>query len=252
VEFQALDQGGNQISYSEWNAVVRTYATCQILNALGTVFFNVTQTYDYVPPTMSFSWVNNGFLGTEFLSRDKQAKGSLWWGESLMSNYWAYSTRLMQDIRVNMTTAGRLGIRKGFIYFTPTGPPTDVVNLDFLNPDYRFIVDMGGGNFDVIAPGSALKNATIGQLEQKKIYPNIWIPVDTLAKSAYSTVLADLGQTNKPNILTNTTALEYFTANFTAMKKHMANAEPGPERDPFDAQQRSTTGPLRVLPSVIS
>lgn len=252
VEFQSLDQGGNQISYSEWNAIVRTYATCRILNALGTVFFNVTQTYNYVPSTISFSWVNKGFLGTEFLSRDKQAQGSLWWGESLISNYWAYSTRLMQDIRANMTADGRLGIRKGFIYFTPMGPPTDLVNLDFLIPDYRFVVDMGGGNFDVIAPNSAPENATIGQLGQKKVYPNIWIPVDTLAKSAYSTVLADLGQIDKPNILTNTTALEYFTANFTTMQKHMANAEPGPERDPFDAQQRATTGPLRVLPSVIS
>jgi len=71
-----------------------------------------------------------------------------------------------------------------------------------------------------------------------------------LAKAAYSAVLADLGQADTPNILSNETALGYFTANFTTIHEYLSTDRFGPERIPFDAE-RSTSGPLGVVPSVI-
>lgn len=253
VDFEALDQSANQFSYSEFNAAVRSYVTCQISNSLGTVFFNLTQTYNYVPASISFSGVSNGFLGTAFLARDQQTRASLWWGESLMSNYWAYSSRLMQEIRENQTDYGELGIRKGTLSFTPKKATADITDLDFFDPDYRFVVDLGGGRSSFVCCLPE-KLRTVALLDQSETYPNIWIPVDTLVKSAYSTILIDLGQADtstRPNILTNATALQYFTANFTTIRHHTANADPGPERDPYDTLH-PTTGPLYVTPSVIS
>ncbi|KAF3042128.1 hypothetical protein E8E12_005519 [Didymella heteroderae] len=252
VEFELLDQATNQISYAGWNTAVRTYATCQILNPLGTVFFNLTQTYNYVPSSISLSRMKGRSSSSEFLTHDKQTRASLWWGESLMSNYWGYSTWLMQHIRMEKIDAGKQGIRKGMVYFTPTGSANDVADINFFTPDYRFIVTRENGKGSQnIWPGRNNENATtVGELNRRRVYPNIWVPVDSLAKAAYSTVLADLGQPDTPNILSNETALESFTANFTSIQKHLSADGSGPEHDPFDAQ-RSTSGPLRIVPSVI-
>jgi hypothetical protein len=86
VEVQELDQAANQIIHQGWNIAVRTYTTCQISNPQGTVFFNLTQTYNSVPSSASLSRMK-ARPGNEFLTHDKQTHASLWWDESLMSNY---------------------------------------------------------------------------------------------------------------------------------------------------------------------
>lgn len=90
IEVEALDRTANQIAFAEWGEVVQTFATCSVPSAGGTTWFNITQEYDYVPPTISYNhlWGEYTFLGTNFLERNKENKTSLWWGESLMSIYW--------------------------------------------------------------------------------------------------------------------------------------------------------------------
>ncbi|KAI4610305.1 hypothetical protein J4E80_008069 [Alternaria sp. BMP 0032] len=252
IQFQALDEATNQIRYAGWNTAVRTYATCQISNPLGTVFFNLTQTYNHVPSPTTLSRMKGRSSGREFLTHNKQTRASLWWGESLMSNYWGYTTWFMQQYRKKKLNADQQPIEKGLVYLMPTESVDDITDIDFFTPNYRFIVARDNGmGFKNIWPGSGNENSTtLGDLNGRSVYPNIWVPVDMLAKAAYSTVLADLGQVETPNILANETALEYFTANFTTIHEYLSTDRFGPERVPFDAQ-RSTSGPLGVVPSVI-
>lgn len=89
MDLSALDRAANQFAYSEWGASVRVYISCITHGPTGQVDFSLSTTYDYVPSTVSFSNTNNGFLGTDFVNRNNETRASLYWGESLMSMYWA-------------------------------------------------------------------------------------------------------------------------------------------------------------------
>jgi hypothetical protein len=265
VDLEAQDRLAAQIAWAEWGAHLRAYATCAVTGASGYTMFNLTAEYDYVPEDVSF---DDSTLFS-FISRDKDVRASLWWGESLLSMYWAYLTRTMQDIRVNETVAGNAGIRKGTIYFTPhnvtrsgsinanyfkpsNNSSTDITNLDYFNVDYRFLIDKTLGNFGILFPGDNDFPTTISNLDFHETYPNIWVSADSLAKSFYSTIMTDLGQVSSTssNILTNATTLQYFTSNFSLILRHIANAQPGPAIQDFNTL-KSQTGPLNVTPSVI-
>ncbi|XDG09694.1 hypothetical protein ABKA04_009309 [Annulohypoxylon sp. FPYF3050] len=253
MNLEALDRAANQFAYSEWGAVLRSYATCQIATSTGVVFFNLTQTYEYVPSTASYTDIYK-FLGTGFLSRNHTTRASLWWGESLMSMYWGAVTWQMQAERKNKTNNNEFGIRKGTVSFMLNGTFSDIQDLHFFSTDYRFIIDKGGAYYDVIHPGTLPSNIakplTAGSLNSVSEYPNIWVKADTLAKSTYSTILTDLGQTAiVPNILNDEGLLTYFTSNFSQIR--MANFKAGPGNDSFNTL-KSTTGPLGVTPSVIT
>ncbi|KAI0889342.1 uncharacterized protein GGS22DRAFT_177860 [Annulohypoxylon maeteangense] len=249
INLEAMDRTANQFAYSEWGALLRSYVTCRITTSAGMVFFNLTQTYEYVPNTASYTDVYK-FLGTGFLSRNQTTRASLWWGETLMSTYWGAVTWEMQLERINKTRNSERGIRKGTVSFTPNGTFSDIKDLNFLDTDYRFIVDKGSASFDVICCPSLPLPLTAGSLNAANLYPNIWIEADTLAKSTYSTVLTDLGQAAAvSNILSDESLLTYFTSNFSRIK--MANFKAGPGNASFDSL-KATTGPLSVIPSVIA
>jgi len=253
IDLESLDRQANQIAYSEWGAIVRSFATCAISGVNGTTMFNVTQEYDYVPPSASFSDMYH-FLGTNFLERNITSKSSLYWGESMLSMYWASLTKNMADIRANQTTNNQTAIRKGTLYFYPSDEGNaNITSLAFYDVDYRFIVDRCQGDYDLISP------TTYGQYEDyerieilvaQASYPNIWAQADTLAKAAYSTVLTDFGDTSNPNnILTDPGLLTYYTSNFTELVRNIANAYPGPAVRPYGTEG---SGPLGTTPSVIS
>lgn len=254
IDYASLDRTASQFAYSQWGAVVRTYATCSIVGVNGTTNLNLTQEYDYVPSSASFSTLYR-FLGSDFLSRNKTDKASLWWGESLMSMYWAYSGWEMQNIQKNKTQYNEAGVRKGTLYFYPNDDTviTNLTNQDFFECDFRYIVDEGRGNFTLIQPssyGQYEEYTDISNLIAQNVYPNIWQSADILAKSAYSTVLTDLGQVSAAsNILTDPDMLRYFTTNFTETKRNIENAYPGPGDRPYGTED---TGPLGTTPSMIS
>jgi hypothetical protein len=268
VDLEAEDRLAAQFAWAEWGANLRAYATCGISGANGYVRFNLTAEYDYVPETVSFS---SGLYS--LISVDKDARASLWWGESLLSMYWAYLTRTMQNIRVNDTDSGSIAIRKGTLYFTPSNTTTrnnlnagyfqpdktvisDITNLDYFDVDYRFIKDESYGSFAIIFPGNNDFPTSLSNLNYHQTYPNIWIPADSVVKSFCSTILTDLGQVGSPspNILTNSTTLQHFTSNFSMIldpnKENIANARPGPALQDYDTL-KSRTGPLDITPSVI-
>ena len=89
---------------------------------------------------------------------------------------------------------------------------------------------------------------TVLDYHQASAEPEAWIQVDACAKSLYSTVLADLGQSAGPDLLSNTDLLQQYTQNFTA--NSTANAKAGPATQSYD-QLKAQTGPLVIMPSAI-
>ncbi|EXJ73723.1 uncharacterized protein A1O5_03485 [Cladophialophora psammophila CBS 110553] len=164
-------------------------------------------------------------------------------------------------------------LRKGTIHFSPpdaSRPLRDITSLDFFDINYRYIsntvVDAesetwAGSGVDVYFRADG---ETVSSLASSGTSPNIWIAADSLAKSFYSTIMTDLGQTATttttatttssgvpPNILTNATALQYFSKNITYMQGFIVNAIPGPANDSYKAL-KDQTGPLGTSPAVIS
>lgn len=76
LDLAALDRSGIQIAFGEWGIELRTFITCQTSTQAGIVRFNLTQTYEYVPDTLSIAQLG-AFLGTDFLSRNETTKASL-------------------------------------------------------------------------------------------------------------------------------------------------------------------------------
>jgi len=123
----------------------------------------------------------------------------------------------------------------------------------FFECDFRFVVDKGQGAYDFLMPttyGEYRQYTSLSNLIASEAYPNIWQEADVLAKTAYSTVLTDLGQVNAPsNILTDPGLLSYFTANFSETRHSIANAYPGPADQQYGTMN---SGPLGTTPSVMS
>ncbi|KAF3023600.1 hypothetical protein E8E14_012112 [Neopestalotiopsis sp. 37M] len=252
-DVEQLDRSPVQIAYNMENVAVTTFATCSITSNIGLVFFNMTQVYNYVPSTISLSGQGT-FLATNFLTRDQDSRTALWWGESLLSAYWVQMSYLLQQARKNKTDDDQFGIRKGLMYFTPSDGSTKRINdLDFFDLDYRFYTETNEGRtFSVIFPNSQTEMTSVANLDRLETYPNVWIAADSLAKSAYSTIMADLGQTSsQPSIFADTTTLEYFSQNISFVTQNYINTYPGPADKPFDSAKDANIT-LTFPPSVIS
>jgi hypothetical protein len=260
IDLDALDRTANQFSSSEWGATVRSYITCSIQSSNGPLTFNLTQSYDYIPPTTAFP-TDQDFLGSEFINRDRVSKASLWWGESLLSAYWSQLIMTMQYIREGDTAQSKASISKGGITFTPKEQHgQDITNPNFFHVDFRFLIntDDPPGKVDIIYPGTYstdYERAThLDFLLDKTLYPNVWEPADRLAKSAYSTILTDLGQVhNSVNILTNASLLEEYSSVLpaTSVGHISVNAMPGPATSSY-MDLKTSTGPLKITPSTIN
>ncbi|KAF4342062.1 hypothetical protein FBEOM_3993 [Fusarium beomiforme] len=247
IDFASIDRAGKQIAFCEWGAVVRSYVSCKIDTLAGEVFFNFTQTYDYVPDTTSFDSLGK-FLGTGFLSRNQTTQASLWWGESLMSTYWGEVTLMLQDQRgAYRDDDTKIELNKGTISFTASERFRDIEDLRFFEIEYRFY---GKEIYEVACCPKLPLPLSAKNLNESDIYPNIWIKADALAKAAYSTILVDLGQTaSNHSMLTDAELLKRYTANFSTAR--LANLKSGPATDSYDALKKKT-GPLGATPSVIA
>ncbi|USP74993.1 hypothetical protein yc1106_02267 [Curvularia clavata] len=248
IDLGGQDRAANQLALTEWGATVRTYVICQISTPTGPVFLNITQSYDYVPDTVSFSQVTT-FLGSGIVSRDRKTRASLWWGESLMSAFWTELTSDMQNetrTRTRTRSKGGWPIRKGSLYFVPQ-QGARIEDDDFFSFfQAQFIKATQPGEYEY--PSRTDDLLSITDLARNAAYPNIWMPANNLAKAAYAMVLADLGQSEQ-TMLTDEELLRSFTANIASAQDKSTNAKPGPATKSYD---ETTSGPLSVTPSVIS
>ena len=129
----------------------------------------------------------------------------------------------------------------------------DITDLSFFNVSSRFIRHEYTDNGVLPIPSSTDVNGSdvnISNLDKFDIYPNIWIYTDSLAKSMYSTVMTDLGQSGLPNILLDEVALQHYTINFTGLRNPVVNLYVGPALDSFSTL-KNQVGPLGTSTSVI-
>lgn len=137
---------------------------------------------------------------------------------------------------------------------------SDMTDLDFFTDvGYHFVtLDTTNG-----IPGCCINPAghdfpiSIGNLAQHNVGPNIWIEADGLAKSFYATILADLGQSSRDNMLENAALLEHFTSNLTGTIDgqngwvEAAWLATNPATQSYN-KIKHITGDLTIIPSVIS
>ncbi|KAF8850759.1 hypothetical protein BDZ45DRAFT_184966 [Acephala macrosclerotiorum] len=133
-----------------------------------------------------------------YVRLDNQTAASQWWGAQLLNSYYgALTAQMATQAPANGT------YDNGAITLTP-GNSHDITSLDFFNFTFNFQSNTGGLYFPgtwEIQPISAWVNGP---------GPDIGLEVDGFAKSFYSAVLVDLGQTTGPNALTNATALQHL------------------------------------------
>jgi hypothetical protein len=87
IHFEAEDRSATQYGWNTWGLKTQAFILCAIKVEGRYTFFNLTSDYDFVPSTARFP---TGDYETQvgafsFLTRNATTKGSLWWGESLMS-----------------------------------------------------------------------------------------------------------------------------------------------------------------------
>lgn len=86
IDFEAEDRTATQYGWNAWGSTTQAFITCSIESAEGTTYFNVSTSYDFVPPTAQFPVMTfESQIGLfSFLTRNSTSKASLWWGESLL------------------------------------------------------------------------------------------------------------------------------------------------------------------------
>lgn len=242
VRLESTGRTATQIGLSSWGVDAQAFVSCNLdTDDQSLTTFNLTAEYNFIPETVS---VYAGFY--TFVGRNKTAKASLYWGESLLSTY---SLHLGRDAFISNFSGKDALVSKGVITFTPNKLfSTDLINLNFFDVLFRFIAPTPNNlwSFD---DGESMPNISSNSSKM-----DFWSSVDTFAKSFYSTVLTDLGQTSShPNILTDAILLEHFTTNFSSItSKQMSRGSsiPEPASEPFNSL--NTTGTLGINPSVLA
>ena len=123
---------------------------------------------------------------------------------------------------------------------------SNINSLDFFNVGWHFL--LSDSEF-ILTNGPNLTTAVASNQ-----WPNIWVQADAFAKVFYSAILADLGQGNGSNILSNPALLQNYT-NFNNITNNATGVETpwlqaGPARSSYD-DLASSLGPLGITPSTI-
>lgn len=214
IQIRGINRSATQIAIQQIGALLTAFTTCGIETPQGLVMLNLTTNYELVldnptPTSALFS----------FMGRNATDKASLYLGETLLAMYWiqltnAYYTENKEsgyNLYEGMVTFGR-----------NKSSPSDteeIKSLDFFAPSCFFVPFSGTGIETEVqyCPGATVSSLANGPGGANAPLPSIWIPADSISKSLYSTVLADLGQSDpsQPNLLVDQGLLEYFTRNFT-------------------------------------
>ncbi len=153
-----------------------------------------------------------------------------------------------------------------FTGFKRNNDINDITSLDFFKT--KFSWDLPSVPYNLSDPYFGIyKNQGPHSLDLSnpdflKLWPNIWFEVDRLARSYYSSILLDLGQTNaSSNMLLNETALKFYLHEYPTLNKNstLALVDIPELRNRSDVEQppsnyddfTSWVGNLSTSPSVI-
>ena len=233
-------------SQATWTIDVYAFATCGIWGPSGYTLFNLTAMFD---PIVEVGSVPGS---TSFVSRSTMNRASLYWAEALLSANWV-------DVvtRLYSRTSSYLQLQKGAVWMKQSKNVSDIDSLEFFDMRYNFYTNNASLGSVYIWDNSSTVAYFVSQGKDRP--PQVWLEVDRLAKSMYTAVLADLGQTNSsrgPSLVNNQTRLQHYTSNFSSITERSAIYRPfytPLESEDYDTRKREgKTGPLKFSPSVIS
>ncbi|KAI1630192.1 hypothetical protein EDD37DRAFT_618822 [Exophiala viscosa] len=197
--------------YWNWNrdSTATGYVTCAIDNGHLPVHLNLSIT---VKAALQGT---TGTIGQDYLTAKKATQASLWFGQLL--TWMNFNQMLFQMALVNMTTlalyseTGSQGLLTGMGMYVAHSPnTTSILQDDFMSiseqiTGYNSYYNIAGGYW---RGPIGTDDTPITQLEIGGT--NIGYAVDDFAKSFYSFILADLGQTSSPNVLADPDILDQF------------------------------------------
>ena len=227
-----------QIAVAGWGVTILGMSTCRVELEDGPVIVNMTAEWDPYPSTIT---TFSGY--TTFLGQDKDARASLYWGESLLANHRVHLGNAMSEVGASTT--------KSEITMTVRDSGEDITDLSFFNISQRsvaFQVKDDGSTFTTI--GVVDDDQTVGSLVGNG--SSLWLAADNLAKSFLSVILTDLGQTTaKQNILQDAFLLQHFTSNFSEILNGHDTRGSGPMLEDYNTL-KDTIGPIGVGPATLA
>lgn len=216
---------------------ISAVATCSVNNGNLQSAMNLTVQYQPILLTdSSTSDVMNGVAAQAegFLHLDMKNKASIWWGQQLLW-CWYYNVGWALSEIYNdqaQTPAPNNTLSRMQLYLSPTGSK-NISNYDFF--DTTFWYYFGDGSL-------------VGSSEQMSESPgrfDVGFQIDRFAKVFYSTILADLGQADGPNVVADPNLVQlYLTGTYpdTGIPAY------SPTNEAYAALKNST-GPLSIASS---
>lgn len=239
-----MDRSAAQMSVSPWGVELRGETSCTVDVDIGSVRVNMTALWNLYPDHTRYGG------DARFIGRNETSRASLFWGESLLSNF---EVRLQDQLWQNNENGHWKKATKVEWGFVRGQSETDITNINYYNSSARnFGVQPSGfGKYSIGTwPPPEQKYLTNLSDFGKTIYAPLVSTVDGLAKSFNSTILTDLGQNDsQPNILTGPKLLQHFTANFTSMlaTKDRSYGEAGPALKSYEELIQDSSSRIGVL-----
>ncbi|KAI2479999.1 hypothetical protein Ptr902_08180 [Pyrenophora tritici-repentis] len=247
-----MGRTSQQVAWQRFGPQLLAAISCSIVNLQGHVVFNLTAEYDLVPPNAirrldltqgtkdewKYAAEQNLF---QFVLSNNTAEPAMWWAESLMSFSWIDTALKMEQANnVRDNDKGEYW-QGGSLSFRSSGTTADISSSSFFNVSYSMLMDDGlivmSGTEPITIDGNSTDPFSL-----------MLVSADSLAKAFYSTISADLGVVNGPNILTNQESLQQFTSDYGNIEIHLIAA--GPASDSYDTL-KTVTGEPKVTESTI-
>jgi hypothetical protein len=180
-------------------------------------------------------------------------KATSYWSEALLSAYW------IDTVSTVWNESTSLGLQKGVLWFRPHKGTINIDSLQFFDMNYNFYSTSSDPDLGEYLHDDWHTTEYFIVNKGNKTQPEIWLQADRLAKSMYSTVMADLGQTNAthgPSLLNDPATLQKYSSNFSWIADNsnvMTLAFSPLEQNDYETLRRNgETGPLEFSPSVIA
>jgi hypothetical protein len=247
-----IGRTAQQVAWQRFGPQLLAAISCSITNMQGRMRFNFTTEYDLVPPNANKRYdLTNGGKDIwayaaqqnlfQFVASNNTDDPAMWWAESLMSYSWLDTALKMEQANDAENSEEGKTWQSGSINFWPSGNTSEISSDTFFNIIWYFLQDSGRIYYSGEKPVEIDPSFT-SPLDQ------MLYSADTLAKSFYSAISADLGIVNASNVLTNEATLQKFTGNYSNIKFVLVSA--GPASDSYDTL-KAVTGKPEVTPSTI-
>ncbi|KAF2147089.1 uncharacterized protein K452DRAFT_314318 [Aplosporella prunicola CBS 121167] len=193
--------------------------TCSISNGLNNFLFNLTVEYN-----INVSQFYEGTYGRHLTQeqhndvgvyrkfvRSNSPDAAMWWAESLMVAYSIHAFSSQTNLSNRMANLTAIKVGKSTLNYQPSSVVTDLKDDRFFNTNIWF-TDKESRLYmwDEWAKSSETLSGPVSNLTLAEMKETARVN-DMLAKAFYSTILVDLGNKDKPNVIADEQLLQRYT-----------------------------------------